>query len=245
MKSDLHKTMTTHLSILPRLKYAASITRKLRAQPGTLAYTKEQPSITGAFYEFLRTRGHALWPEESEFLASFPPPARTRLGRPCIILERLPDGYATVCFIGKIKGTRFSPLGRLFAVPMAKRSVSRTDPLNAFPDSPSFKSIRLTEPTGYYAKNGRYDRYDFHGRFCLFAIPVVRRVWLFPGGPRHLVPGDLERVVQVVDEKVQMCLHNHAVLRAEQLEWAQTRRNSWTFWNPKEYEIKPKHYLGI
>ncbi|KAJ7043251.1 hypothetical protein C8F04DRAFT_1074224 [Mycena alexandri] len=233
-----------NLSILPRLKYAASLTNALRAQPGQLAYTKDQPSITGAFYEFLRAGGLSLWSEESEFLDSLPP--RRRLGRPCIILERLPDGYATVCFIGKIKGTRFSPIGRLFAVPMAKRSVSSTDPLNAFPESPSFPSIQLTKPSGYYANSGRYDKYDFHGRFCIFAIPVVRRVWLFPGGPRRLVPGDLERLLEMVDEKVQMCQSGHAVLRREQLEWAQTYKGLWKFLNPKEYgEIKPKHYLGI
>ncbi|KAJ7349278.1 hypothetical protein DFH08DRAFT_807801 [Mycena albidolilacea] len=214
------------MDVLGPLKYAHKIATTLRVQPGQLVYCREQTSITASFYDLLRAQGIHLANEESQYLASLHTKPKV-LGRPCIVLDRLSATHFSVCFIAQIKGKNFSPVGRFFGIPLDNSSVDREKP---------FTPLRLTEPSGDDTRSGR---------FYLFAIPAVRR-WIHvpPGGSRYLVNGDLERIVQLVRERVDACMKVHHDLRREQLDWAAARPHS-RFANPQEKGVDERTFLRL
>ncbi|KAJ7090227.1 hypothetical protein B0H15DRAFT_253674 [Mycena belliarum] len=230
------------MSILPKLRLAANITRIARAQPGQLAYCMDRPSITACFYELLQTRGATLSLEESKYqhaLRCTP----LKLGRPCIILDRPKDGRYTIGFISQIRrGRPFSPLGRFFGVPLGTASSSEASSLSTdgkqLPHGPStyFPPLHLTE--------GGTTRWRKH-RFYFFAIPVVRqKIHIPPGEPRQLVPGDLDRALAFAHERVMTCTANHTVLRRDQLSWFE-ETPSWRFENPREGGVNLRTHIRL
>ncbi|KAJ6606560.1 hypothetical protein DFH09DRAFT_1120603 [Mycena vulgaris] len=230
------------MSILPKLHRAARITKKLQIQPGQLVYSKDRISITACFYEFLQNRGHSLLPEESRYLHTLQSTTPTGFGRPCIVLDQLPDRRYTVCFMAQIWGKAFSPLGRFFRVPVGRgwrspRHIPYPNAPSLAPvEEPSFLPLRLTDP---------HVTPTHKCRFYLYAIPVVRDfIHLPPYEPRHLVAGDLQRTVNLVRERVMACSVNHAILRREQLQWV-AKTYSWRFKNPREGGVHERTYLRI
>lgn len=227
------------MSILRPLQFGVRLTKKLQARPGQLVYSKERTSITACFYELLRGRGLTLSSIERDFLRSLDPPPK--LGRPCIILDRLPDGRYTVCFIAQVRGTAWSPIGHFFRVPMDNTKLLNASLVGQVPSnlteapSAAFNPLRLTDP-GVVTRQGR---------FYLFAIPVVRRrINLPPAEPRYLVDGDLERLAALAHERVMACSNIHAILRRDQMNWVQEHPH-WQFKNPQEGGVGLRTYLGL
>jgi hypothetical protein len=214
------------MSVLPQLKLALRITQTLQARAGQLVHSKERTSISACFYEFLTSRGLDLLPEEVQYLNHHWRPV-SKLGRPCIILDRLPDGRYVVCFIAENRGKTFSPVGQFFGVPVASAHPKQS-PLSQQPPektSTGFPPLQLTPFVGNMTDRGRFDFY---------AIPVVReKIHLPLGKPRCLVPGDLQRAVELVRERMQACNQEHIALRKEQLSWFEENR-LWQYENPQE-----------
>ncbi|KAJ6500438.1 hypothetical protein C8R45DRAFT_68897 [Mycena sanguinolenta] len=213
------------MSVLHPLKYGLRIANTLRARPGQLVYCRGQISITACFYELVKNQGIEIPDAELDYLALLRAPSK-RLGRPCIILDRLPDSHFTVCFISQIRGRNFSPIGRFFGVPIENRkSLSVSSSLVAqqtHKSEISFPPLQLTprEPTG--------------GQFYLFAIPVARQgIHLPPGGPVYLVDEDLQRTVEFVRQRIATCRQIHSTLRRDQLDWVEANP-LWRFKNPQE-----------
>ncbi|KAJ7632234.1 hypothetical protein FB45DRAFT_911882, partial [Roridomyces roridus] len=208
------------MSALAQLKYGSRLSRFATARIGQLVYSKEQPNITACFYEYLGARGISLTSEESDCLFSFETNP-LKLGRPCIILGRTPDGGYNVCFLAQIRAQEFSPIGRFFGVPLGTSSAS----------------LRLTPPTQPTLLH--------KPRFYLFAIPVIRhRIHLPPGEPRHLVPEDVQRAIEFVRDRENACYHTHATLRREQMQWVRDNRY-WRFKNPQEGGVNLRTYLKM
>ncbi|KAJ7702375.1 hypothetical protein B0H17DRAFT_1044093 [Mycena rosella] len=248
-------------SFLAPFKLAVKITRALRAEPGQLVYCRERTSINACFYEFLQTRGVDLSSGESTFLHNLQSKPPGKLGRPCIILDRLSDGRYTVCFIAQMRSPVFSPVGRFFAMPVRVHSSSdpRIEQPSSLPSTPppinqtaslppinqqlpeesSFRPpLRLTDP-GAPGSRGKYT-------FFLYAIPVVRqRVHLPPGRPMRLVEGDFERLVEFALERETVCRARHAAMRREQLHWFGKHYNTWPTLNPQEEEPKRRTHLEM
>ncbi|KAJ7286045.1 hypothetical protein C8J57DRAFT_656089 [Mycena rebaudengoi] len=220
------------MSTLKPLKLGLRLTRTSRARAGQLVYSKEPTSITACFYEFLQSQGLALSSTEEAFIRSKlrAPTVPGKLGRPCIILDRLPGGHFTVCFLAQLRGTHISPIGRFFGVPLS--STESPSPPNALP---SFTPLQLTNANEPRRK----------GRFNLFAIPVVRqRIQVPPGKPINLVSGDLQRAINVVQERVMACKEGHVNLRREQMEWVEGNYD-WKFHNPQERGVDPSTHLRL
>ncbi|KAJ7093174.1 hypothetical protein C8R44DRAFT_815760 [Mycena epipterygia] len=231
------------MSILTPFKLGAKITGALQAQPGQLVYSTDRTSITACFYELLASQGLALWPKELDYLESLHKATRGKFGRPCIILDRLPDRGYTVCFIAQIRGAVFSPIGRFFGARIGSTShLNAAPPLPRPPDlsfesSTSFAPLRLTD----VAATGPRPR-----RFYLYGIPVVRdKIQLFPGEPRHLIDGDLQRAIEMVRGRVMACSDHHPHLRRDQLRWFRERETIWRHNNPQEGGLDMQTYLRM
>ncbi|KAJ7236737.1 hypothetical protein B0H12DRAFT_351864 [Mycena haematopus] len=235
------------MGVLQSLKYGLKIASRLQARPGLLVYCRDQTSITRCFYELLRGQGIDVSDEELNYLPSLHTPSN-RLGRPCIIVDQLPDSHLSVCFISQIKGRKFSPIGRFFGVPIdnTKKSpnvFSSGSPVDqeetsdlSHKSSPSFPPLRFTDRTGDDTRSGR---------FYLFAIPVARRrIHLPPGGARYLVDEDLQRTVELVRERVATCAQIHSTLRRDQLDWIEANP-LWRFRNPQEEGVDERTHLRL
>ncbi|KAJ7168141.1 hypothetical protein C8R43DRAFT_983162 [Mycena crocata] len=230
------------MSIYPPLNLGLKIARTLHARPGQLVYCKDGNNITACFYELLMSRGHILSPEEYSYIRLVQAAHPVTLGRPCIILDRRPDGQYIVCFIAQIRGQEFSPIGRFFGLPVGSREYSNVhQPDLSSSTSPTSSSPFIPLRIADTARNqGRAK-----SRFSLFALPVVRqRIHLPPCEPRHLVDGDLTRGVELVRERVLACDQVHTSLRREQLSWRE-RTPFWRWKNPQEGGVDIWTHLRI
>ncbi|KAF8184952.1 hypothetical protein K438DRAFT_1062956 [Mycena galopus ATCC 62051] len=243
------------MDFLHPLKYGLKVANRLLARPGQLVYCREQTSITACFYELLGGQGIDLSDEETNYVDSLNTKPTGSLGRPCIILDRMPDSLFSVCFISQIKGKNFSPIGQFFGVPIAGKTRNVPHPLvhqkSALPpnfaqksppfylaheSSTSFIPLRLTDPTGDDVRSGR---------FYLFAIPVTRR-WIYmpPGDHRYLVDEDLGKAVELARQRVAACGKIHSTLRKDQLDWVKATPR-WRFKNPQERGVDVRTYLRL
>lgn len=231
------------MSLLTPFKLGAKITSGLQARPGQLVYTRDRTSITGCFYELLYSQGLALSPKESDYLDK----ATHGKHRPCIILDQLPDRGYTVCFIAQLHGAVFSPIGRFFGV-----RIGGTSRLDAAPPrirkptdlslewAASFPPLRLTDGPGPRPEP------SLPGTFYLYGIPVVRdKIQLFPGEPRHLIDGELQRAIELVRGRVTECWDHHLHLRRDQLRFFEERGISWRYNNPRQMVEHRDAYLRL
>ncbi|KIM86179.1 hypothetical protein PILCRDRAFT_4719 [Piloderma croceum F 1598] len=166
--------------------------------PGEVAHIKDDGTLTSGLYDFLEWQGMPLRREEMVVKRKL---SRESFGRDCVILQRLDSNRYIICYITSFHQAQNSQkiqssLGKLFAIAI--------DDTPEYP--PGTPSIKITP------------KWEGHG--FLLAIPVPRQNLV-----RHkatnsrfmLGMGELERVKQLVVEKVKVFKSDHRAIRENEL----------------------------